>query len=236
MTRRRWIADEFTEDRAALIGEHAAHLARTLRARVGQTFEVACGAHIHHATVVEVVDGRVEFALGEKIAGVITKPITLLLAVFKFDRMEWAVEKCTELNVASIVPVIARRTEKHLAQASEKRVERWRRIAREASEQARRVTPPEITDPVKLREALNFDAGLRVILAENERELNLVDVLHSRRNTESLALAVGPEGGWTEDELQAFGAAEWIAASLGETILRAETAAIAAMAIAQGEI
>ena len=67
-----------------------------------------------------------------------TIPITLLLAVFKFDRMEWAIEKCTELNVTTIVPVIARRTEKHLALAAEKRVERWRRIAREASEQARR--------------------------------------------------------------------------------------------------
>ena len=71
-------------------------------------------------------------------------PITLLLAVFKFDRMEWAIEKCTELNVTRIVPVIARRTEKHLALAAEKRVERWQRIAREASEQSRRATPPEI--------------------------------------------------------------------------------------------
>ena len=80
-----------------------------------------------------------EFTLGAEIAAQTVTPITLLLAVFKFDRMEWAIEKCTELNVTAIVPVIARRTEKHLALAAEKRAQRWRRIAREASQQSRRI-------------------------------------------------------------------------------------------------
>ena len=138
MTRRRWIADEVKNDRAALVGAHAAHLSHTLRAQVGQEFEVACGDRVRRALVASVDDKRVEFELGEEITVSAPLPITLLLAVFKFDRMEWAIEKCSELNVTSILPVIARRTEKHLAQAAEKRVERWRRIAREASEQARR--------------------------------------------------------------------------------------------------
>ncbi len=233
MTRRRWIADEFSDDRAALTGKHAAHLARTLRAREGQEFEVACGDRVRHATVSSVADDRVEFTLGEEVSSVEVTPINLLLAVFKFDRMEWAIETCTELNVSTIVPVIARRTEKHLAQAAEKRVERWRRIAREASEQSRRVTTPEIADPMKLAEALNFDAVLSIVLSETEREVELSEVLRSEEGRHSLALAVGPEGGWTEDELQSFAEAQWVSASLGETILRAETAAIAAVAIAR---
>ncbi len=262
MTRRRWIADEFSPDRAALTGPHAAHLSRTLRARVGQEFEVACGEQVRRATVASVSDDRVEFALGEEVAAGTVVPITLLLAVFKFDRMEWAIEKCTELNVTIIVPVIARRTEKHLALAAEKRVERWRRIAREASEQSRRIAPPEITDPLKLNDALEqlrlqsaphstviptegFSpsggisgpprGSLRIVLAESEREVELTEILRSQ-DVASLALAIGPEGGWAEDELQSFASAQWIAASLGETILRAETAAIAALAIARAEI
>src|SRR5580704_4086306 len=161
MTRRRWIADEFSRDRAALTGAHAAHLSRTLRARVGQEFEVACGDQLRRATVASVAADRVEFALGEEIAASEPVPITLLLAIFKFDRMEWAIEKCTELNVTTIVPVVARRTEKHLGIAAEKRVERWRRIAREAAEQSRRIAPPEINDPLKLKDAtaLLHDAG-----------------------------------------------------------------------------
>jgi 16S rRNA (uracil1498-N3)-methyltransferase len=231
MTRRRWIADEFSIDRAALIGEHAAHLSRTLRARVGQHFEVACGDRVHDATVTSIADDRVEFTLGDEIAAQTVTPITLL-AVFKFDRMEWAIEKCSELNVTTFIPIIARRTEKHLALAAEKRAERWRRIAREASEQSRRIAPPEIADPIKFADALNVDAGLRIVLAETEREVGLTEILRSR-DSASLALAVGPEGGWTEDELDSFASSQWISASLGETILRAETAAIAATAIAR---
>jgi 16S rRNA (uracil1498-N3)-methyltransferase len=232
MTRRRWIADEFSADRAALTGEHAAHLARTLRARVGQEFEVACGDRVHRATVASVADDRVEFTLGHEVDAGTVLPVTLLLAIFKFDRMEWAIEKCTELNVSAIVPVIARRTEKHLVLAAEKRVERWRRISREASEQSRRVAPPEIRDPLKLTDALSVDATLRIVLSENEREVALNDLLHSRENA-SVALAIGPEGGWTEEELRAFSKSQWLSASLGETVLRAETAAIAALAVAR---
>ena len=236
MTRRRWIADEVNKDRAALTGGHAAHLARTLRARVGQEFEVVCDGVGRRATVASVSDDRVEFSLGVEIAAVAAVPITLLLAVFKFDRMEWAIEKCTELNVTSIVPVVARRTEKHLAVAAEKRVERWRRIAREASEQARRVAPPEIAEPVKLSAALEPAADLRIVLAETEREVQLTEMLQARPESQSLALAIGPEGGWTPDELQTFEQAGWAGASLGGTILRAETAAIASLAIARAEI
>jgi len=245
MTRRRWIADEFSGDRAALTGAHAAHLARTLRARVGQEFDVACGDLVRRATVSRVADDRVEFSLGEEVVSPAVVPITLLLAIFKFDRMEWAIEKCTELGVTTIAPVIARRTEKHLAQAAAKRVERWRRIAREASEQSRRVTPPQIVRPMKLKEAFAQHQAdtpeparnnLRIVLAETEGDLMLSDVLRAQHELQWLTLAVGPEGGWTAEELQSFAGSQWISASLGDTIVRTETAAIAALAIARAEI
>jgi len=257
MTRRRWIADEFSHDRAALNGAHAAHLSRTLRARVGQQFEVSCSGRVRNATVTSVSDDRVEFALGEDVPPGAVVSITLLLAIFKFDRMEWAIEKCTELNVTAIVPVVARRTGKHLAQAAKKRVQRWRSIAREAAEQSRRTAPPEICDPQKLSAALNHfhdsviptegfspsgetcgapGCDLRIVLAESECEATLGDIVRAHGELSSLALAVGPEGGWTADELQLFGESQWRAASLGNTILRAETAAIAALAIARAGV
>ncbi len=235
MTRRRWIADEYSSRTAALTGANAAHLARTLRARVGQQFDVACGESVFQATISSVTDDRVEFALDEEVfsPGEMAT-VTLLLAVFKFDRMEWAIEKCTELNVTRIVPVIARRTEKHLAHAAENRVERWRRIAHEAAQQSRRMAAPEIASPHKFADALQIGADVKVLLAENERNTTLSDVLRSR-DAHSLALAVGPEGGWSDDEFHAFARGGWIATSLGKTILRAETAAIAALAIARSE-
>jgi 16S rRNA (uracil1498-N3)-methyltransferase len=142
--------------------------------------------------------------------------------------MEWAIEKCTELGATKIIPVIAQRTEKHLASAAVKRAERWQRIARQASEQSRRTAAPEVTEPVKLRAVFEFP-GNRIVLAETEQQMMLKDALPSDGD---IVLASGPEGGWTEDELKSFRKAGWVAASLGNTILRAETAAIAAMAIA----
>ena len=231
MTRRRWIADEVSGNRAALVGEHADHLARVLRARVGQEFDIAVGAAVRRGRITSVENDRVEFDLGEEVSSADLAEITLVLAVFKFDRMEWAIEKCTELGVSRIVPVIAWRTDSHLAAASLKRVERWQRIAHQASEQSRRIVPPEIAAPVKLSGALSFSAALRIILTESEEQTLLRDLVKPAAAVGGVALAIGPEGGWTDDELQSFQKAGWISASLGDTILRAETAAIAATAV-----
>ncbi len=235
MTRRRWIADEVSGNRAALLGDHADHLIRVLRARVGEEFDVATDASVRLGCIRSISPGRVEFELGEEVPAAPAADVTLLLAVFKFDRMEWAIEKCTELGVSRIVPVICRRTDAHLAAAATKRADRWRRLALQAAEQSRRAVPPEIAAPIKLQDAANATTvASRIVLAELEEQALLRDVLASRPDAE-IALAIGPEGGWAEDELEFFRKAGWISASLGHTILRAETAAIAAVAIVFSE-
>ena len=228
MTRRRWIADQVSGNRAVLLGDHAAHLARVLRAQVGQEFDIAADGVVRRGRVLSVAEERVEFELGEEVEATPLAQVTLALAIFKFDRMEWAIEKCTELGVTRIVPFAARRTDAHLAESAVKRVERWRRIAREASEQARRVAPPEIAGPAKLRDVLAVAGARRIVVSEVETSVALGELCGPGAST---VLAIGPEGGWTNEELQAFAEAGWKAASLGPTILRAETAAIAALAV-----
>jgi 16S rRNA (uracil1498-N3)-methyltransferase len=165
-------------------------------------------------------------------------PITLVMCVYKFDRMEWAIEKLTELGVATIAPVIARRSEKHLAHAAVKRAERWRRIAHEASQQARRSDVPLIHDPIALAERVRMESSAtRIVLAEQERSTTLRTALEetiAAAGTEmpTLEIAIGPEGGWAPDEEALFDANGWKAVSLGPRILRAETAAITALAVA----
>jgi 16S rRNA (uracil1498-N3)-methyltransferase len=230
MTRRRWIADEVSGNRASITGEHASHLSRVLRVQIGQEFDISAQGAVRRGRVVRIADSRVEFELGTEIPGAESANLTLLLSLFKFDRMEWAIEKCTELGARRIVPLRAQRTDSHLASASIKRLERWRRIALQASEQSRRLAPPEIWAPSKPKAAIATCSGLRVMLAESENDIQLGEVLPSHRADE-VALAIGPEGGWTEDELKLFRDAGWTSASLGPTILRAETAAIVATAI-----
>ena len=236
MTRRRWIADEVSHNRAALVGSHADHLSQVLRGRIGQEFDIATTENVRRGRITSIADGRVEFELGEIVPAVAMPRLTLLLSIFKFDRMEWAIEKCVELGAARIVPVIAQRTEVHLATAAAKRLERWRRIARQASEQSRRASPPEISQPIELKAAITLPGGTRIVLAESEEQVMLKDALQTKSPIDEVTLAFGPEGGWTKPELQSFGEAGWISASLGNTILRAETAAIAAVAIALAEL
>jgi 16S rRNA (uracil1498-N3)-methyltransferase len=244
MTRRRWIADEVSDNRAALIGDHADHLVRVLRARVGQEFDIATGSTVRRGRIASLTSSRVVFELEEEIPAESSIEIALILSVFKFDRMEWAIEKCTELGVSCIVPVIASRTDSHLAAASVKRRDRWQRIVTQAAEQSRLAAPPEIAAPAKLPDILDFDSSMRIVLSENEEHVLVKDVLLNAavpasaeskdrvQSINSVALAIGPEGGWTENELQSFLRAGWISASLGNTVLRAETAAIAATVIA----
>ncbi len=237
MTRRRWIADEVLENKASLSGTHADHLIRVLRARVGQEFDIVANGIVREGRISSISDNRVEFDLGEEIASESASTnVTLLLAIFKFDRMEWAIEKATELGVSRIVPLVARRTDSHLASAAQKRVERWRRIAVQASEQSRRAAPPELSDPIKLQEGVNLSAAAKFVLSEIEQQVSLRQILTEHATASEVAVAIGPEGGWTHDELDLFQQNGWIPVSLGPTILRAETAAIAAIAITMSHL
>jgi 16S rRNA (uracil1498-N3)-methyltransferase len=230
MTRRRWIADEVSDNQAALTGDHARHLTQVLRAKVGQEFDISTGSEVRRGQISGIHPDRVEFELGEVIEHSGAGAITVALSIFKFDRMEWAIEKCTELGVVRIIPVIAGRTESHLGAAAPKRVERWRRIAHQAAEQSRRISPPEILRPAKFDDLVAMTADARIVLAEAEEEFLLKDAMSG--TAANVLLAFGPEGGWKPQELAAFRDAGWTLASLGSTILRAETAAIAAVAIA----
>jgi 16S rRNA (uracil1498-N3)-methyltransferase len=238
MTRRRWIADRWDEATATLNGAEAEHLARVLRAEPGMQADVVAGGHVYHAEVAAVAPAEVRFNLIAELEADPALPLTLVMAVYKFDHMEWAIEKATELGVAAIVPVMARRTEKHLAQAAAKRVERWRRIVHEAAKQSRRSDVPEVLDPAPLAAHVReSEAEVRLVLAEQERSTTLRGALDEMLNVAEIQmpqieLAVGPEGGWAPEEEALFDSNGWRAVSLGPRILRAETAAIAALAVA----
>jgi len=124
---------------AEIAGESAQHLTRVLRVEKGQTFEITDNSRVWLATVESARRDLVRFEVaGELDPGPPAPEVTLYLALIKFDRFEWAVEKATELGVSRIVPVAASRSERGLFEGGQKRVERWRRIAHEASEQSRR--------------------------------------------------------------------------------------------------
>ncbi len=218
---------------AWLRGETAQHLRKVLRAERGQKYELSDNRTLWLGEVTDFGREAVEFRLLEPLP-VVPPPrrAHLLAALVKFDAFEWMLEKATELGVEQITPVYSFRSDKGLDQAATKRRERWLRILWESGQQCRRATRPELGEVVRLPAALQVEAGARLFCDEARGAPPLLETLPPNQN--HVALIVGPEGGWEEPERQAAAQAGWQAVSLGPFVLRAETAAIAALALVQG--
>lgn len=225
--------DAVRNGKAQIEGEEARHLARVLRVEAGQRYEISDNRNVYLAEIDTARKENVVFRTLEKLP---TSPpsarFELYAALIKFDRFEWIVEKATELGVTEIVPIEATRSERGLEKAAAKRVERWRRIALEASQQSRRAHLPEIAEPIPLAQAMARTGTYRYALDEAPGAALLLSALPAVRTAQdTVAILTGPEGGWTEEERASFTAAGWTPVSMGPLILRAETAVIAALAV-----
>lgn len=231
---RRFFVERFEGRRATLQGEGAHHLGRVLRAEPGQQYELSDGTSVWLGRVEHVGKDAIEFTLVEPVAGRAPQMhVVLLLAVVKFDRFEWCLEKATELGAAEIVPLAAARSEKGLLAAAPKRAVRWNKILLESAQQARCLRPPvlrSLIDPRAAFSAVGAQHAVPVLLSERSDAPPIRAVL-ANCEARSAVLAIGPEGGWTEAEFSAARAAGFTEASLGPQILRTETAVTAALAI-----
>jgi 16S rRNA (uracil1498-N3)-methyltransferase len=232
MARRRFFVEAIQSGHAQIADQDAHHLTRVLRVEPGQKFEISDNHGVYLAEVETARKDLVSFAILDKIDA--QEPLVhtaLFAALIRFERFEWLIEKATELGVGSVTPVQTDRSEKGLEHAARKRLGRWNRVAREASEQSRRTRLPEIEPPIRFEGALQAGEGYRYALEESEAPPILSVLPDARQPSDRVALLVGPEGGWTDRERAAIVGAGWSPVSLGQNILRAETAAMAALAI-----
>jgi len=232
MARRRFFVDEIHAGRARIAGDDAHHLTRVLRVERGQQFEISDNRNVYLAEVETARKDLVDFTILEPVD--FSSPVirvALFASLIRFERFELLIEKATEMGVEMIVPVPSERSEKGLDRAAEKRLPRWNRIAREASEQSRRARLPSIGLPVRLSEAVRHESTYRYALEEAEAPPILKFLPAIRSATDTVALLVGPEGGWTDRERRLISEAQWQPVSLGPSILKTETAALAAIAV-----
>lgn len=242
--RRRFFVEQFDSRSAALRGDTAEHLGRVLRAEPGQLYELSDGRAVWLARIERVAlskrgESRIDFRLVEPVAT--SEPSVqsdLLLSLVKFDRFEWCLEKATELGAREIIPLAAARTDKALIAAAGKRRSRWERILVESAQQSRRLHPPSLGEAVSPEKALaRCAASTKIFLSERHEAPSIREVLSSVARSSAggspcvVAIAIGPEGGWTGEEIATASAAGFAEASLGENILRTETAVVAAMAV-----
>ncbi|WP_422660314.1 16S rRNA (uracil(1498)-N(3))-methyltransferase [Paenibacillus sp. EC2-1] len=238
--------EQFKGDRVEITGEDARHITKVMRGKPGDTFIVSDG--ISREALVEI-----ESLEQTSVITVVTEPlemtheprlkVTIAQSLPKGDKMETVIQKCTEIGAVTFVPFISERTiVQYDAKKESKRLERWRKIAKEAAEQAHRNIIPEVEQPLTWKKLLDTFASYDIVCFcyEKEHGSQLRDVLkpftaqsmQEPGSTAKLLLLVGPEGGFTEEECRAAEEAGAISVGLGRRILRCETAGMTALACA----
>lgn len=221
-------------------GEAAHHLGRVLRAEAGQLYELSDGTCAWVARIESVARNRIEFALVERLPATQNAvKVTLLLSIVKFEAFEWALEKATELGVSAIVPLAAARSEKALVFAAGKRAERWRKILLESSQQSRRLSVPRLEPVAKPVEAFSAHKDDFCVMLSERAEAPAMRAVLKQASVGAgasaapgaVTLAIGPEGGWTDEELASARGLGFREASLGQLILRTETAVVSALSV-----
>ena len=227
MALRRVFVDTIEDGEATARGNRAHHLARVARLRPGERVEVSDQTKAFRAVVAECSPTEVRFRVEEALPEPTRMPrLEAALSIVKFPRFEWAIEKLTELGVHCIIPVVAARSDSRLVSSAPKRLARWRRIAFEAAQQSRRLAAPAVHPPTRFEAASRKGAsGKRLLADRGGKPIGRIYAGEASR------FLIGPEGGWTAAEEDFATANGCEVGSLGPTVLRAETAAVAMAAI-----
>lgn len=214
------------------------HLANVLRLEVGDQAFVFDGlGREYRCRVAGLRDKRATLEIVAAVTGRVESPmrLTLAQALAKAEKFDLIVQKATELGVSSIVPLVTRRSEVKLTgEAAAKRLKRWRQISLEASKQCGRRTLVEIRDPLAAKDLPSHVHKSETVFVFSERDgAPITKVLPPTPASMSVSAVIGPEGGWSDEEVELFEQAAFEIVTLGPRILRTETAAIVAIALLQ---
>ncbi|MEJ9217422.1 16S rRNA (uracil(1498)-N(3))-methyltransferase [Paenibacillus glucanolyticus] len=237
---------QFEGDRVEITGDDARHITKVMRGRLGDKLIVSDGVSREAMVEIESLEAASVFAIVIESREMRNEPrlqVTIAQSLPKGDKMETVIQKCTEIGAVSFAPFLSERTiVQYDAKKEGKRLERWRKIAKEAAEQAHRNRVPSVEQPLSWRNLLaafsSYDAVCFCYEKEDGSQLRDVlkpfveQALPESDSQASLLLVVGPEGGFTEEECRAAEDAGAVSVGLGRRILRCETAGMTALACA----
>ncbi|HEX4948567.1 MAG TPA: 16S rRNA (uracil(1498)-N(3))-methyltransferase [Blastocatellia bacterium] len=220
------------DSRIILDPEESHHLARVLRLLPGATvFAFDGNGAEYECEITRVSKEATELNVIARLSNEVESSLHLILgqALIKGDKFDWVVQKATELGVTRIVPLVTEHSEFRKAEGRELRLQRWRRVALEAMKQSGRRKLLEVSEAQSFQQFCDAQTnGLRLIFSESGGRS-----LSETQRSNAVTLAIGPEGGWSEGELRLAKAHGFLPIHLGNRILRTETAAVAAVTLAQ---
>jgi 16S rRNA (uracil1498-N3)-methyltransferase len=240
MSRRRfYAAPEDIDSKVALLSsEETHHLVRVLRLRAGDEAFVFDGCGREYRCRVAAIESRARLEIIEEILEEVESRarITLAQSLAKGEKFDFIVQKATELGVSRIIPLETQYTDVKLREESAaKRVERWRRISMESLKQCGRRKLVEIASPIAIEDFLKSSGVVMIVF--NERGGQAInEALKGVSDDSEVAALIGPEGGWSEEELKGMEESGCRFVTLGPRVLRTETAAIVALTLIQNKI
>ena len=225
-----------------LTGDLAHHLRDVLRCRPGETLDLADEKRNRYRVSVDQITKQLIRAKILKKDVPRSQPaftVILAQAVLKGKKMDWVIQKATELGVTTLIPVVTERTiARPRSERESHQTDRWQAIAQEAAQQCGRLATPSVQSTVTLDSLLKNppESSLKLVLWEAEQGQSLKSALHNLKDKKSISILIGPEGGFPPQEIEKTRKAGWVSVSLGPRILRAETAGMAVLAILEYEL
>ena len=230
---RRFFCENITQGTATITGDDAHHISRVLRMKAGDALSLCDGAgNEFDAVITAISQDAVSCTVGERHASEAESPVrvTLFQCLPKTGKMELIVQKCTELGVYSVVPVVSARCVVVPNKDYDKKRERYNRVALEAAKQSRRGMIPTVLPLIELKKIDVKAFDLFLVAYEDENTVSLKQSLRAAKQPATIALLIGPEGGLEEGEVAQLVKAGAKSVSLGPRILRTETAGMAMLA------
>ena len=224
----RYFVKNIQEDKVILRTEDSYHIKRVMRMKIGDKIEIVYQEKVYLGQI-EALDDQVQAKLIEELASSKQhiRPITLAQALVKEQKMDYILQKATELGVTEIIPFCAERSIVKADKQDEKRKIRWEKIVKEASEQSKRTDLVKIHSILSLRELSQLDNyDVKIICSVSEKEKNLKKLLSNIPNSATMLFVIGPEGGLSDQEEQTLMDSGFQRVSLGDTVLRTETAGL----------
>ncbi len=231
----RYFCKKIVNNKVTLYDDDYHHIKNVMRMNVNDKIEVVFEKKVYECIIksedyktVEI-DKELNIDLKDEIE------ITLVIPLLKEQKMDFVLQKATELGISKIIPYYAQRSiVKDISEKEDKKIIRWSRICKEASEQSKRNTIPIITT-VKRIEDLNLD-GVKLVCSTCEKNENLKMFLQSQNIYDKITIVVGPEGGLTSNEEQKFNSLGYKSVTLGNRIMRVETVPIFILSVLNYEL
>lgn|SRR5690606_23869481 len=229
----RYFVNQMNKEEATITGDDVHHITRVMRMSVGDPIYCCYNGRVALCAITEITNDTVLANVVEWVENTSELPIKVCIAsgLPKGDKLEYVIQKGTELGAIEFVPFVAERSiVKWDEKKGHKKVERFGKIAKEAAEQSHRATVPTITKPLSFRELLSYSRSYTYKIVAYEEDAkrgersNLAKVLSKAKHGDSLFVVIGPEGGLTEKEVSTLIENDFISASFGPRILRTETA------------